>query len=63
MARLLTTSKNLVEKQPIHDHEPVQQRIDGKQFISLEECMRLFAADPKMKQSTSEAIEYLEEAK
>lgn len=60
MARLLTTSKNLVEKQPIHDHEPVQQRIDGKQFISLEEC---FAADPKMKQSTSEAIEYLEEAK
>lgn len=41
-ARLLTIQDKLIEKQPIHDHEPNAQRIDGKRFISYNECYNYF---------------------
>lgn len=56
MARVLTTETNLVEKQPYHDHKPVHGRVDGKQFISLDECMRMFAADLQKKRPGDESV-------
>lgn len=67
MARLLTTRDKLIEKQPIHDHQPNEYRVDGKKFISFEECLRHFSLDrklttPKQTQEIQfKSIEYLEE--
>lgn len=41
-ARLLTIQDKLIEKQPIHDHSPNAHRIDGKRFITYEECYKYF---------------------
>lgn len=57
MARLITTNNDLVEKQPYHDHAPIHERVDGKKVISLDACMRIFAADSKNELS----VEYLDD--
>ncbi|XP_055304412.1 modifier of mdg4-like isoform X15 [Sitodiplosis mosellana] len=64
-ARLLTIQDKLIEKQPIHDHSPNANRVDGKKFISFEECYDFFissqkAMESKVKPDLSK-IEYLDE--
>lgn len=47
MARLLTTSDNLIEKQPYHDHPPNTYRTDGKKLITFKECFQYFCWSQK----------------
>lgn len=64
MARLLTTSTNLIEKQPIHDHQPNNRRIEGKRIISFTECHDYYMRNMKAEiQAYSMQIQYLTEAK
>lgn len=63
-ARLLTIQDKLIEKQPVHDHPPNAHRVDGKKFISFEECYDVFlnsqkSPESKMKQELRK-IEYLD---
>lgn len=58
MARLITTKHDLHEKQPYHDHLPLDQRVEGKKVISLDECMRIFLTGSKAESN----IEYLEDS-
>lgn len=62
-ARLLTIQDKLIEKQPIHDHQPNSYRVDGKRFISYESCNDYFTTSEKQviaKQSAEVSYEYLE---
>lgn len=49
MARLLTTTNSLTEKQPIHDHPPNPNRTQGKKFLSFTECLKFFSQDWRLK--------------
>ena len=65
-ARLLTIQDKLVEKQPIHDHPPNTNRVDGKKFISFAECYDFFVnSSPtigsKTKAGHLEKVEYLDD--
>lgn len=60
-ARLLTIQDKLIEKQPDHDHPPNEHRIDGKRFISYEECYQYFENLQKQnecKQAATISYEY-----
>lgn len=59
-ARLLTVNEKLIEKQPHHDHPPNTCRVDGKKFISFEECYYFFANNQKPQDNLR--AEYLEDA-
>lgn len=63
LARLLTMQDKLIEKQPRHDHEPNAQRIDGKRFISYEECCKYFTKLQAQTEQDKNAIkvEYLDD--
>lgn len=64
-ARLLTIQDKLIEKQPIHDHPPNANRVDGKKFISFEECYDFFVNSQKAMESKSKPdlskVEYLDD--
>lgn len=62
-ARLLTIQDKLIEKQPIHDHQPNSYRVDGKRLISYECCHEYFTNSQKhniAKQSMQVSYEYLD---
>lgn len=54
-ARLLTIQDKLIEKQPIHDHEPNSFRVDGKKLISYESCIEYFDFAHKQIEAKQEA--------
>lgn len=63
-ARLLTIQDKLIEKQPCHDHQPNAHRVDGKKYISFEECYEYFdniqkTMETKSNQNSTK-IEFLE---
>lgn len=64
-ARLLTIQDKVIEKQPIHDHPPNTNRVDGKKLISFEECYDFFINSEKAIETKSKLelskIEYLDE--
>lgn len=64
-ARMLTIQDKLIEKQPIHDHPPNAQRIDGKKFISFEQCYNFFLTSQKTIETKTKSdhtkVEYLDE--
>lgn len=61
-ARLLTINKKLIEKQPKHDHEPNTCRVDGKKFITFDECYEFFTINQKSNEFKNILAEYLDEA-
>lgn len=60
-ARLLTIQDKLIEKYPTHDHPPYAFRVEGKQFISFEECYGFFESGQKLSDDKMKCdVEYLE---
>lgn len=63
-ARLLTIRDKLIEKQPVHDHEPNKYRVDGKSFISFNECYEYFSSNQKSESKSKQSaldVEYLDD--
>lgn len=57
IARVLTTDHNLIEKQPIHDHPPNEQYVEGKKIISLSDCYAYFSDSQKIKNETNPNVQ------
>lgn len=60
-ARLLTINDKLIEKQPIHDHPPNMCRVEGKKFISFEDCYNFFSSNQKLADGKDLRAEYLDD--